>query len=608
MAQPIEDYALIGDCETAALVGRNGSIDWLCWPRFDSGAVFAALLGDADNGHWVIAAAEPNARNSRSYRRNTLILETQIETSVGSVIVTDFMPLRREGTSHLVRIVRGRAGQVEMRSELVMRFDYGSIVPWVTRHGDHSLHAVAGPNSVILHSQAVFKPEKFRHHASFVVGAGQTICFTMGYSPSYNVPPEAIDPMQALDETDKAWQAWSQQSCESGSYADAVLRSLITLKALTYRPTGGIVAAPTTSLPETLGGKRNWDYRFCWLRDATFTLLALMNAGFTREAADWRLWLRRAVAGDPAQVQIMYGLAGERRLDEWEVPWLAGYEGAKPVRIGNAAAKQLQLDIYGEVMDALFQGDARGLTAPEHSAWPLQCKLIEHLETIWKEPDEGLWEVRGGRHQFTHSKVMAWVAVDRAIKSVEQFGFEGPVARWRELRAQIHRQVCTQGYDAKLGAFVQSYGSTELDASALLIALVGFLPPSDPRIRSTVEAIGRSLMRDGLLLRYDTRARQDGLEGREGAFLACSFWYADNLILLGRRQEAKELFAHLLALRNDVGLLAEEYDTRAGRMVGNFPQAFSHVALVNTAHNLARLEKPAEQRSGSTLDPAEDAG
>jgi GH15 family glucan-1,4-alpha-glucosidase len=607
MAQRIEDYALIGDCETAALVGRDGSIDWLCWPRFDSGAVFAALLGDVENGRWLIAAAEPKSHIVRRYRRNTLIVETEIETDTGSVVVIDFMPLRREGTSHIVRLVRGRAGRVEMCSELVMRFDYGSIIPWVTRHGDHSLHAVAGPDSVILHSQAVLKPEKFRHRASFVVHAGQSVCFTMGYSPSYNIPPQPIDPLRALEETDKGWQAWSGQCTESGPYSDAVVRSLITLKALTYRPTGGIVAAPTTSLPETLGGKRNWDYRFCWLRDATFTLLALMNAGFTREAADWRLWLRRAVAGNPAQVQIMYGLAGERRLDEWEVPWLAGYEGAKPVRIGNAAAKQLQLDIYGEVMDALYQGDARGLSAPEHTAWQLQCKLIEHLETIWKEPDEGLWEVRGGRRQFTHSKVMAWVAVDRAVKSAEQFGFEGPVARWRKLRTQIHRQVCKEGYNPKLGAFVQSYGSSELDASALLIALVGFLPPSDPRIGSTVKAIGRKLFRDGLVLRYDTRRTRDGLKGREGAFLACSFWYADNLILLGRHQEARELFEHLLSLRNDVGLLAEEYDSRAKRMVGNFPQAFSHVALVNTAHNLARHQKPAEQRSGSKQEPAEAA-
>jgi GH15 family glucan-1,4-alpha-glucosidase len=604
VAQRIEDYALIGDCETAALVGRNGSIDWLCWPRFDSGAVFAALLGNDENGHWTIAAADPEARIARGYRRNTLMLETEIETKDGSITITDFMPLRRGGTSHLVRLVRGRTGQVEMQTELVMRFDYGSIIPWVTRHGDHSLHAVAGPDSVVLHSGTPLKGEEFRHRASFVLRAGESVCFTMGYSPSYGVPPAPIDPMRALQETEVAWQTWSQQCHESGPYSDAVLRSLITLKALTYRPTGGIVAAPTTSLPERLGGKRNWDYRFCWLRDATFTLLALMNSGFTREAADWRLWLRRAVAGNPAQVQIMYGLAGERRLDEWEVPWLAGYEGAKPVRIGNAAAKQLQLDIYGEVMDALFQASAKGLTSPEQAAWQLQCKLIEHLATIWQEPDEGLWEVRGGRRHFTHSKVMAWVAFDRGIKSVEQFGFEAPIARWRKLRAQIHRQVCEQGYNAEVGAFVQSYGSTELDASALLISLVGFLPPSDPRIRSTIEVIGRRLARDGLVLRYDTRRARDGLRGREGAFLACSFWYADNLVLLGRHEEAKELFERLLSLRNDVGLLAEEYDTATSRMVGNFPQAFSHVALINTAHNLARAQKPAEQRSGSKREPA----
>ena len=605
MRQRIEDYALIGDCETAALVGRDGSIDWLCWPRFDSGAVFAALLGDHDNGHWSLGAASANARIRRRYLPGTLILATEIEANGGTATVVDFMPLRREGSSHLVRLVQGCKGTVELATELVLRFDYGSVIPWVTRHGEHRLHAIAGPDSAVLHSGVALQPANFRHRAEFTVSAGESVAFVMGYSPSYGVLPEPIDAKRALEETKAAWNKWSGQAQASGPYSEAVLRSLITLKALSYGPTGGIVAAPTTSLPERLGGERNWDYRFCWLRDATFTLLALLNSGFTEEAAAWRLWLRRAVAGNPAQVQIMYGLAGERRVDEWEVPWLAGYEGARPVRIGNAAAKQLQLDIFGEVMDVLFQAGSKGLSAPEEDAWRFQCKLIEHLESVWREPDEGIWEVRGPRRHFTHSKVMAWVALDRGIRSAEQFGFESPLARWRELRAEVHREICEQGYNRKLGAFVQSYGSSQLDASALLFALVGFLPPTDPRIRSTVEAIGRRLQEDGLLLRYRTARTRDGLRGREGAFLACSFWYADNLVLLGRREEARELFERLLALRNDVGLLAEEYDTRAGRMVGNFPQAFSHVALINTACNLARTEKPAEQRSGSTREPAE---
>jgi GH15 family glucan-1,4-alpha-glucosidase len=602
VAQPIQDYALIGDCETAALVGRNGSIDWLCWPRFDSGAVFAALLGDDDNGHWTIAAKHPQARTRRRYLPGTLILETTIETDTGTALLTEFMSVRRGGTSHLVRIVQGCQGTVEMAAELVLRFDYGSVVPWVTRRGDR-LHAIAGPDSIILHSSVPLHRSDFRHQTNFTVSEGQAIDFVMGYSPSYGVPPDPLNALAALEETKTVWQRWTADAKECPPYSEAVLRSLITLKALTYRPTGGIVAAPTTSLPERLGGERNWDYRFCWLRDATFTLLALINSGVMREAADWRLWLRRAVAGKPSQVQIMYGLAGERRLNEWEVPWLSGYQGAKPVRIGNAAATQLQLDIYGEVMDVLYQAASKGIGSPERDAWNFQLKLMEHLETVWKQPDDGLWEVRGGRRHFTHSKVMAWVAFDRAIRSAEEFGFEAPLDRWRTIRKGIHAHVCAEGYNSKIGAFVQSFGSTELDASGLLIALVGFLPPSDPRIRSTVEAIGRRLKKDGLVLRYDTTRSHDGLEGEEGAFLACSFWYADNLILLGRHDEARELFKHLLSLRNDVGLLSEEYDAAAGQMLGNFPQAFSHVALINTAHNLAQAEKPAEQRSGSRREP-----
>jgi GH15 family glucan-1,4-alpha-glucosidase len=597
VAQRIEDYALIGDCETAALVGRNGSIDWLCWPRFDSGAVFAALLGEDDNGHWTITAKHPEAKTWRRYLPGTLILETTIETNTGSVLLTEFMPLRRAGTSHLVRILQGHEGSVEMVAELVLRFDYGSVVPWVTRSGER-LHAIAGPDSIIIQSGAPLKRGDFRHQASFTVAEGQTIAFVMGYSPSYGVPPDPVDALAALEETKTGWRGWIADAKECRPYSEAVQRSLITLKALTYRPTGGIVAAPTTSLPERLGGERNWDYRFCWLRDATFTLLALINSGLMREAADWRLWLRRAVAGKPSQVQIMYGLAGERRLDEWEVPWLSGYRGAKPVRIGNAAATQLQLDIFGEVMDVLYQAASKGVASPEQEAWNFQRTLMQHLETVWEKPDEGLWEVRGGRRHFTHSKVMAWVAFDRAIRSAEEFGFEAPLGRWHTIRKRIHAQVCDQGFNAKIGAFVQSYGSTQLDASALLIALVGFLPPSDPRIRSTVKAIGRRLRKGGLVLRYLTTRTEDGLKGREGAFLACSFWYADNLVLLGRRDEARELFDHLLSLRNDVGLLAEEYDAASNRMLGNFPQAFSHVALINTAHNLVQAGKPAEQRSG----------
>jgi GH15 family glucan-1,4-alpha-glucosidase len=556
--------------------------------------------------YWKIATTSPGARVARRYREDTLILETEIETEGGAATLIDFMPLRRDGTSHLIRILRGRAGRLAMRTELAMRFDYGSIIPWVTREGDHSLKAVAGPDMVVLRSDVPLRPDGFKHHADFMVSAGETVTFVLSYRSFENVPGP-VSPTEALNNTAHAWLVWASPATTTGRYSAAVLRSLITLKALSYRPTGGIVASATTSLPEKIGAERNWDYRYCWLRDATFTLLALMNSGFDREAQDWRLWLRRAVAGNPAQVQIMYGLAGERRLDEWEVPWLAGYEASKPVRVGNAAAKQLQLDIFGEVMDVLYESSAKGLISPEQSAWDLQCKLIEHLEAVWEQPDEGLWEVRGRARHFTHSKVMAWVAFDRAVRSVEQFGFAGPVTRWRKIRDRIHDQVCRRGYNVKLATVVQSFGSTQLDASALLIPLVGFLPASDERVRSTVDAIGRRLMRDGLVLRYDTRRTRDGLSGREGAFLACSFWYADNLVLLGRHREARKLFEHLLSLRNDVGLLAEEYDVSTGRMVGNFPQAFSRVALINTAHNLARAEKPAEQRSGSIRESIKPA-
>lgn len=602
MSRPIEDYALIGDCETAALVATNGSIDWLCWPRFDSGAVFAALLGSPDNGHWSIAPRGTPVAVNRRYRGNTLILETHFETAEGAVVLVDFMPLRKSATmaSHVVRMVTGVRGRVAMRMELVLRFDYGSIVPWVTRIDPSTLKAIAGPDMAILSASIPLTAHGFSHVGEFTIRAGDVKTFTLGYGGSFKDPPEIIDISRALQETEDRWNAWSDPCRPVGRHARTVLRSLVTLKALTYRPTGGIVAAPTTSLPERLGGRRNWDYRYCWLRDATFTLLALMNAGFTAEADAWRAWLRHAVAGRPSQVQIMYGLAGERRLDEWEVPWLSGYGGSSPVRIGNAAATQRQLDIFGEVMDALYQG-ASGVLGVKRADWDLQRRLVEHLETIWAEPDEGLWEVRGGRRQFTHSKVMAWVALDRAVKSVERFGLAAPVERWRSLRDAIHRQVCEEGFNRRREAFVQSYGSSELDGSALLLPLVGFLPPTDPRIVSTVAAIKQDLMVDGLVRRYLPHRTNDGLPGGEGAFIACSFWLADNLALLGRREEANELFERLLQLTNDVGLLAEEYDPVARRMLGNYPQAFSHVAVINTAHNLGEPTKPAEQRSGHAV-------
>jgi GH15 family glucan-1,4-alpha-glucosidase len=595
MASKVEDYALVGDCETAALIGRDGSVDWLCWPRFDSGACFAALLGTADNGRWLIGAADQNARVTRRYRDGTLILETDIETADGAATVIDFMPPRGKA-SDVVRLVLGKRGKVVIRVELIIRFDYGSLVPWVTRLADGSLCAIAGPDMVVLRTPAPLRAHGRTHVGEFTVSAGETVPFALTYGLSHLPLPTPTDPLQALADTEAFWQEWLSHAEPSGEWSESVNRSLITLKALTYRPTGGIVAAATTSLPEKLGGSRNWDYRYCWLRDATFTLLALMNSGYYEEAHAWRAWLLRAVAGDPAQVQIMYGLMGERRLTEWEVSWLRGFENAQPVRIGNAAVEQLQLDVYGEVIDALYQGQA-GTLAADEASWMLQRELLNHLQKIWKQPDAGIWEVRGGRQQFTYSKVMAWVAFDRAIKSVERFSLDGPVDQWRALRQAIHDEVCDHAYDAEIGAFVQSYGSKDLDASVLLIPLVGFLPPSDPRVRSTVEAVERRLMVDGFVMRYDTNVTKDGLTGNEGAFLACSFWLADNLILLGRHDDARRLFERLLSLRNDVGLLSEEYDPRAKRLVGNFPQAFSHITLINTAHNLTRAVKPAEERS-----------
>jgi GH15 family glucan-1,4-alpha-glucosidase len=588
---------MLGDCHSAALVSRGGSIDWLCWPRFDSGACFAALLGDPEHGRWLLTAVDASVRIKRRYRDDTLILETDLETTQGTAAVIDFMPLHDEGSS-VIRLVVGRRGQVAMRTELIVRFDYGALVPWVTSLEDGTLSAVAGPDSLVLRTPVPLRGEDLKTVGEFTVAARETIPFVLSYHSSHRVVPDAVDARKELSRTTRLWRDWSGRSSSGEKYAPVVRRSLITLKALTYRPTGGIVAAPTTSLPEQIGGMRNWDYRHCWLRDATFSLQALMNGGYYEEAHAWRDWLLRAVAGDPSQVQIMYGIAGERRLTEWELPWLPGYQDSKPVRIGNAAAEQLQLDIYGEVMDALHQGRC-GKLAQSAASWALQRKLLEHLEAIWERPDRGMWEVRGDPQQFTYSKVMTWVAVDRAIRSAEHFGLDGSLDRWKAWRARIHDEVCRNGFNSELGAFVQSYGSKNLDASVLLLPLVGFLPPRDPRVRSTVEAIERHLTVDGFVLRYDTSETRDGLPGAEGAFLACSFWLADNLILLNRRRDARRLFERVISLRNDVGLLPEEYDPRGKRFVGNFPQAFSHVALVNTAHNLTRERGPAKQRASA---------
>jgi GH15 family glucan-1,4-alpha-glucosidase len=595
----IEDYALLGDCETAALVSNDGSIDWLCWPRFDSSACFAALLGGPEHGRWRIAAEADNARVRRRYRENTLILETEIETDEGAVTLIDFMPPRGEA-SDLVRLVVGRRGRVAMCTELVLRFGYGSIVPWVTRMDDGSLRAIAGPDMVVLRTNVALHGERLTTTGRFVVTPGETAAFVMTYSASHLPIPKAIDGIAALAEAEQFWREWSSRCTYRGAWSDAVLRSLLTLKALTYRPTGGIVAAPTTSLPERVSGVRNWDYRYCWLRDATLSLLALMDAGYYEEAAAWRDWLLRAAAGSPSQLQIMYGIAGERHLPELTIGWLPGYEHSAPVRIGNAAHGQLQLDVFGEVLDALYQARAGRLDGSAES-WQLQQALVRHLETVWELPDEGIWEVRGPRQHFTHSKVMAWVAVDRAIKSARQFNLPGPVEQWRALRARICDDVCKKAWDPELGSFVQAYGSKALDASLLLMTLVGFLPANDPRVRGTVEAIEKRLMVDGLVLRYDTTATDDGLPVGEGAFVACSFWLADNYALLGRYDDARRMFERLLDLRNDVGLLSEQYDPRARRQLGNFPQAFSHLALVDTAFNLAHAERPAEQRAATGL-------
>jgi GH15 family glucan-1,4-alpha-glucosidase len=595
MSAAIEDYGIIGDCETAALVGRNGSIDWLCWPRFDSDACFAALLGAPENGRWLLAPTSAIKKTSRRYRDHTLILETRFETADGAVTVIDFMP-HRSGHSNLVRIVRGERGQVRMGMELTIRFDYGLSVPWISSIGKGLLHAVVGPHLIVINGGTELTCSEGKVKSDFTITRGETIPFVITHSPSHDPAPLPISPGAALAHTERFWLDWVTRCTYRGLAGDAVERSLIVLKALTYEPTGGIVAAPTTSLPEEIGGERNWDYRYCWLRDATFTLLAFMNAGFHSEAEAWRDWLLRAVAGEASQDQIMYGLAGERRLFEWEVSWLSGYENSKPVRVGNAAATQLQLDVYGEVADAMHQARKNVLSIPEQSA-AIEREWISYLEQIWMQPDEGIWEVRGERQQFTHSKVMAWVAVDRAIKDFEGFKLAGPLDHWRGLRDKIHEHVCQHGFNASVGTFVQSYGSTALDASLLLIPLVGFLPASDPRVVATIEAIERKLVVEGFVMRYDLEKSDDGVAGDEATFLLCSFWLVDCLTMLGRRGDAQHLFDRLLNVRNDLGLLAEEYDPISGRQLGNFPQAFSHIGLVNSAVNLSRAVGPVSQRT-----------
>ena len=601
MALPIEDYALIGDTQTAALVGKDGSIDWLCLPRFDSPACFAALLGDPQHGRWLLAPASEVKRTERRYRESTLVLETDFHTDEGVLRVIDSMPIRDEAPD-VVRIARCLEGRVEVRLELILRFDFGRVVPWVRRAEDGGLIAIAGPDAVHFVPGRPTRGEDLTTVAEFTLDAGEEVGFVLTWYPSHEPVPDPVDAPAATEDTTHWWRDWAARSRLGGDHRDLVERSLITLKALTYAPTGGIVAAPTTSLPEAIGGVRNWDYRFCWVRDATLTLQSMLAAGYTEEAHAWRDWLLRAVAGSPSEMQIMYGPAGERRLTELELEWLPGYEGSAPVRIGNAASSQFQLDVYGELMDAMLLGRDGGIAADE-AAWRLQVALLDYLETAWQEPDEGIWEVRGGRRPFVHSKVMAWVAFDRAVQMVERHGQDGPVERWRELRTAIHREVCERGYDAERATFTQSYGSRGLDAALLMLPIVGFLAPEDPRVIGTVEAVQRELMRDGFVLRYDTSEADDGLPPGEGAFLPCSFWLADCLTLIGRHDEARELFDRLVGLANDVGLLAEEYDPRLERQVGNFPQAFSHVGLVNTALNLDRARRsPARERSESETE------
>lgn len=600
MSCRIEDYGLIGDCETAALVGRDGSIDWLCWPAFNSDACFAALLGTHRNGRWLIAPADGITKTSRRYWDNTLILETRFETADGVVALIDFMPPRGHA-SDVVRLVRGVSGRLKLRMELVIRFGFGADIPWVKKNRDGSgLLAICGPDMTVLRTPVETRGEDMTTVADFWVSEGETVPFVLTYGPSHLPIPKPINPAQALQDTEEFWTEWCSHCTYEGDHRGLVMRSLITLKALTYAPTGGIVAAPTTSLPEKLGGARNWDYRFCWLRDATFTLLALMNSGYTAEASAWHNWLLRAVAGAPAGMQIMYGIMGQRRLLEWEAEWLPGYGGAQPVRVGNAAHAQLQLDVYGELIDAFHQSRMAKLELDEGS-WAVECAVLEHLAEVWDQPDHGIWERRGEGKHYVSSKVMTWLAFDRGIKSAEKFGFEAPVDRWRMLRDAICRDVCDKGFDAAQNAFVESYGSQLIDASILLLPAVGFLPASDPRVRGTIEAIEKTMMRDGFVLRHDPREISDEQQPIEGAFLACSLWLADAYVLSGEIAKAQALFDRVVKVANDLGLLAEEFDSGEGCQTGNFPQALTHIALINTAHNLSdagkAAEKPAMQRS-----------
>lgn len=600
MALLIEDYALISNTSTGALVGRNGSIDWLCFPRFDSSACFAMLLGTRQNGFWVISPEDEQTSVTRAYRQDSLVLETTFETPSGKVVLMDCMS--RDGDRQdVVRIVKGLSGRVKMHMELALRFDYGSVVPWVSRLDDGRLQAVAGPNRVTLDTPAAMEGEDFTTRSTFDVDEGQQVPFVLSWSYSYTPIPERVGATEVLEHVDRYWKEWAASYSGPAKYREAVVRSLLTLKAMSDHETGGIVAAPTTSLPEEIGGVRNWDYRYCWLRDSTFTLYAFLGSGYLREAESWRNWLVRAIAGDPDQMQIMYAVAGERRLPEFKLDHLSGYEGSQPVHIGNSASGQVQLDVYGEVLDSLYQARKKGLSQSA-AAWSLEKALVSHLEKIWGLPDDGIWEIRGERRHFVHSKVMAWVAVDRAVRSMEEFGLEGPLQRWRKLRSDIHADVCRFGYSREQNSFVQYFGADELDASVLMIPLVGFLPADDPRVTNTVAAIEKRLMRDGFLARYNNNSGVDGLPGQEGAFLACTFWLADVYTLQGRLEEAEQIFERLLSIRNDVGLLAEEFDPRERRQLGNFPQAFSHLALVNTAHNLLlhhdRERHPAKHRSG----------
>jgi GH15 family glucan-1,4-alpha-glucosidase len=591
----IEDYGIIGDGETVALVDRSGSIDWLCWPCFDSDACFAALIGDERHGYWRIRPAEEITRSSHSYRGDSLILETRFETAEGVVRLIDFMPPRGKA-SDVIRLVHCESGRVKMRMDLAIRFGFGKNVPWVRRTEDKAILAVSGPDMLVLRTPVETRGEDMTTVSDFDIGAGETIPFVMTYSASHLDVPAAIDAVAALKETEEFWADWCGKFEYDGPYRHMALRSLIALKAMIFAPSGGIVAAPTTSLPEQLGGSRNWDYRFCWLRDATFTLLALMNSGYYEEAEAWHSWLLRSVAGSPSDMQIMYGILGQRRLTEWEAEWLPGYEGARPVRIGNAASLQLQLDVYGELMDVFHQSRMAKLDLGDET-WALECTLLDHLAKIWREPDAGIWERRGPGKQYVSSKVLVWVAFDRGIKSAERFGFEAPIERWRELRDVIHRDICDNGFDREQNTFVESYGSKVLDASTLLIPSVGFLSPSDPRVVGTLAAVEKYLVRDGFVFRHDPRATPGEQQPTEGAFLACTLWLADAYVLGGDIDRAEVLLNRVAAVANDLGLLSEEFDTVAQRLTGNFPQALTHIALVNTVHNLNAARKPAKQRS-----------